>query len=142
MPVKKPNPSDLEPIERASRSELQALQLERLRWSVNHAYENVPHYRAKFDTAGVKPSDLKTLADLKRAVASLKRAVKDAEAIAEAVPVSYAHPVRLLAFASHDCRLDLLRQLIAVAKGPTRSIAQSFQAALLVPLEDLVAGLP
>jgi phenylacetate-CoA ligase len=64
MPVKKPSPADLEPIERASRSELQALQLERMRWSLTHAYENVPHYRKKFDTAKVKPSDLKTLADL------------------------------------------------------------------------------
>jgi len=64
MPSKKPQPSELEPIERASRSELQALQLERMRWSLAHAYENVPHYRASFDAAGVKPSDLKTLADL------------------------------------------------------------------------------
>ncbi len=56
MPVKKPSPADLEPIERAPRAELQALQLERLRWSLNHAYENVPHYRTAFDAAKVKPS--------------------------------------------------------------------------------------
>jgi phenylacetate-CoA ligase len=56
----------LEPIEKAPRAELQALQLERMRWSLNHAYERVPHYRKKFDAAGVKPSDLKTLADLAR----------------------------------------------------------------------------
>ncbi|MFV0281567.1 MAG: phenylacetate--CoA ligase PaaK [Rhodoblastus sp.] len=55
---------DLEPIERASRDELQALQLERLKWSLNRAYENVPHYRAKFDAAGVAPGDLNSLADL------------------------------------------------------------------------------
>ena len=54
MPSKKPHPSELEPIERASRAELQALQLERLRWSLRHAYENVPHYRQKFDAAGVQ----------------------------------------------------------------------------------------
>ncbi len=48
MPVKKPSPADLEPIERASRAELQALQLERLRWSLAHAYDNVVHYRKKF----------------------------------------------------------------------------------------------
>jgi len=62
--VKTPQPGDLEPIERASRDELQALQLERLQWSLQHAYDNVPHYKAKFDEAGVHPSDLKTLADL------------------------------------------------------------------------------
>ena len=54
----------LEPIEKASRDELMALQTERLKWSLKHAYDNVPHYKAKFDTAGVHPDDLKTLADL------------------------------------------------------------------------------
>jgi phenylacetate-CoA ligase len=54
----------LEPIEKATRKKLQALQLERLRWSLRHAYEKVPAYRKKFDAAGVKPKDLKTLADL------------------------------------------------------------------------------
>ena len=58
--------TELEPIERASLSELQTLQFERLRWSLAHAYDNVPHYRAKFDAARVKPSDLKSLVDLKR----------------------------------------------------------------------------
>jgi phenylacetate-CoA ligase len=56
----------LEPIETASRDELRALQLDRLKWSLRHAYENVPHYRAKFDAAGVHPDDLKDLADLAR----------------------------------------------------------------------------
>ena len=42
----RPRPDELEPIERASRDELRALQLERLQWSLAHAYENVPHYRA------------------------------------------------------------------------------------------------
>ncbi len=56
----------MEPIERASRAELQALQLERLKWSLNRAYDHVPHYRNKFDAAGVKPDDLKSLADLAR----------------------------------------------------------------------------
>ncbi len=54
----------LDAIETASRDELQALQLERLRWSLRHAYEHVPHYRAAFDAKGVHPDDLKTLADL------------------------------------------------------------------------------
>lgn len=64
MPAKTPRPGDLEAIETASRDELQALQLERLRWSLQHAYDNVPHYKASFDAAGVHPSDLKQLADL------------------------------------------------------------------------------
>jgi len=56
----------LEPIERASRDELTALQLTRLKWSLGHAYRNVPHYRASFDAAGVRPEDLNELADLAR----------------------------------------------------------------------------
>ena len=56
----------LEPIEKAPLAELRALQLERLRWSLQHAYDNVAHYRRKFDAAGVKPSDCRTLADLAR----------------------------------------------------------------------------
>ncbi|MDB5906033.1 MAG: paaF, partial [Massilia sp.] len=59
-----PAPGDLEPIERASRDELQALQLKRMKWTLKHAYDNVPHYRAAFDAAGVHPEDLRTLADL------------------------------------------------------------------------------
>jgi phenylacetate-CoA ligase len=64
MPVKRPAPGDLEPIERASRDELQALQLKRLQTTLHAAYERVPHYRALFDAKGVHPGDLKTLADL------------------------------------------------------------------------------
>ncbi len=64
MPVKAPRPGELEPIETASRDELQALQLERLQWTLRHAYENVPHYRRAFDAAGVHPSDCRSLADL------------------------------------------------------------------------------
>ncbi|MFG6428618.1 phenylacetate--CoA ligase PaaK [Roseateles sp. LYH14W] len=62
--MRTPRPGELDPIETASRDELQALQLERLRWSLQHAYDNVPHYKAKFIEAGVHPADLKTLADL------------------------------------------------------------------------------
>src|SRR5258706_14971136 len=54
----------LEPVEKCATRELKALQLERLQWSLKHAYDNVAHYRKKFDAAGVKPADLKTLADL------------------------------------------------------------------------------
>ena len=56
----------LEPIEKAPREELARLQLERLQWSLKHAYENVPHFRRKFDAAGVKPADCKRLEDLRR----------------------------------------------------------------------------
>ena len=63
-PIRVPKAGELEPIETASRDELQALQLERLRWSLQHAYDHVPHYKASFDARGVHPSDLKTLADL------------------------------------------------------------------------------
>jgi phenylacetate-CoA ligase len=66
MPVKRPRPGELEPIETASADELQALQLERLRWTLQHAYGQVPHYRRAFDAKGVHPSDCKTLADLAR----------------------------------------------------------------------------
>jgi phenylacetate-CoA ligase len=64
MPARQPKPGDLEPIERASRDELAALQLQRLQWSLKHAYDNVPHYRRAFDGAGVRPEDCRTLADL------------------------------------------------------------------------------
>jgi len=57
-------PTGFDAIENASRDEIAALQLERMRWSLQHAYDNVAHYRAKFDAADVKPQDLKSLADL------------------------------------------------------------------------------
>ena len=56
----------LEPIEKAGIDELRSLQLQRLKWSLEHAYANVESYRKKFDTAGVHPSDLKQLSDLSR----------------------------------------------------------------------------
>jgi phenylacetate-CoA ligase len=56
----------LEPIEKASVDELRALQRDRLRGSLKHAYEKVPHYRKAFDAAGVRPGDLKDPADLAR----------------------------------------------------------------------------
>ncbi|MCA1247229.1 phenylacetate--CoA ligase PaaK [Massilia sp. MS-15] len=77
MVQRNPSPGELEPIERASRDELQALQLERLKWSLHHAYENVPHYRAAFDAAGVHPSDLTTLADLAKFPFTDKKTLRD-----------------------------------------------------------------
>lgn len=64
MHPRHPKAGDLEPIETASRDELQALQLQRLKKTLQHAYQNVPHYRAVFDAAGVHPDDLSSLADL------------------------------------------------------------------------------
>ena len=63
MPVEQ---RSYDPIELASRDELGAVQLERLRWSLRHAYENVERYRRKFDAAGVHPDDCKALDDLRR----------------------------------------------------------------------------
>lgn len=62
-----PLPDELkDPAERLTVPELRTLQLERLRASLRHAYENVPLYRAKFDEAGVTPDDCRTLDDLAR----------------------------------------------------------------------------
>ncbi|HEX6793381.1 MAG TPA: phenylacetate--CoA ligase PaaK [Casimicrobiaceae bacterium] len=66
MPAKYPRKGDLEPIETASRDELESLQLQRLQWSLRHAYGNVAHYRKAFDAAGVHPADLRSVADLAR----------------------------------------------------------------------------
>jgi len=60
------NYSELEPIERASQDELQSLQLQRLKATLQHAYSNVPHYRKSFDDQGIQPDDLKTLSDLSK----------------------------------------------------------------------------
>ena len=54
----------LEPIEKASIDELRALQLQRLKATLHHAYANSPVYRAKFDAAGVHPDDVMSLQDL------------------------------------------------------------------------------
>jgi len=67
----------LDPIETASRDELQSLQLERLRRSLQHAYDNSPVYRRKFDEAGVHPGDLASLADLARFPFTTKQDLRD-----------------------------------------------------------------
>ncbi|MCW2311111.1 phenylacetate--CoA ligase PaaK [Rhodoferax antarcticus] len=77
MTVKKPMPGDLEPIETASRDEISALQLQRLKWSLQHAYDNVPFHKKAFDDMGVHPSDLKTLADLSKFPFMTKTALRD-----------------------------------------------------------------
>ncbi len=77
MPVKQPAPGELDAIETASRDEIQALQLQRLRWSLKHAYDNVPHYRKAFDEKGVHPDDLKQLSDLAKFPFTTKKDLRD-----------------------------------------------------------------
>ncbi|MBD1228455.1 phenylacetate--CoA ligase PaaK [Xenorhabdus griffiniae] len=62
--LKKPAKQSLDTIEFASRDEIQAWQFNQMKWTLNHAYNNVPMYRHKFDTAGVHPSDFKQLSDI------------------------------------------------------------------------------
>jgi phenylacetate-CoA ligase len=71
------NAEALEPIESASQDELRALQLERLKWSLRHAYDNVPHYRRRFTDAGVHPDDLCSLEDLARFPFTTKQDLRD-----------------------------------------------------------------
>src|ERR1700761_6100240 len=75
----KPIPVDVntEPVERVSLDELRALQLDRLRWSLHHAYANVPHYRTAFDAAGVHPDDVKDRADLAKLPFTSKHTLRD-----------------------------------------------------------------
>ena len=73
-----PRPGDLDPIEIASRDEISALQLARLKTTLAHAYRNSPHYRAKFDKAGLHPDDLKTLSDLSKFPFTVKKDLRDA----------------------------------------------------------------
>jgi len=72
-----PKKSDLDPIEIASRDEIAALQLERLKWSLAHAYNNVPHYKQVFDAAGVHPDDCKSLSDLAKFPFTVKKDLRD-----------------------------------------------------------------
>ncbi|MEU0918152.1 phenylacetate--CoA ligase PaaK [Streptomyces cyaneofuscatus] len=67
----------LDAAEQLSRADLEALQLERLRTTLRHAYENVPFYRAAFDAAGLRPEDCRTLADLARFPFTAKADLRD-----------------------------------------------------------------
>ncbi len=69
--------SQLEAIESASIDELRALQLERMRWSLQHAYDNVPHYKNSFDAAGIAPGDLTNLSDLSQFPFTTKSDLRD-----------------------------------------------------------------
>ncbi|SDG65424.1 phenylacetate--CoA ligase PaaK [Sulfitobacter delicatus] len=72
-----PAKDTLDPIETASRDEISALQLERLKWSLGHAYDNVPFYKKSFDNAGVHPDDLTDLSDLSRFPFTVKTDLRD-----------------------------------------------------------------
>ena len=69
--------TELDPIEKASRDELQALQLKRLQWTLRHAYENVGFYRKQFEAHCVHPGDLRTLQDLRRFPFTTKQDLRD-----------------------------------------------------------------
>lgn len=72
-----PKPGDLEAIETASRDEIAAVQLQRMKWSLRHAYDNVPFYKKAFDDAGVHPDDLTSLADLAKFPFTVKQDLRD-----------------------------------------------------------------
>ncbi|MFD7944084.1 phenylacetate--CoA ligase PaaK, partial [Streptomyces sp. NPDC059744] len=67
----------LDAAERLDRKELEALQLERLRATLHHAYDHVGFYRAAFDAAGLRPDDCRSLADLARFPFTTKADLRD-----------------------------------------------------------------
>src|SRR5215216_5210414 len=77
MPVKQPQPGDLERIETASRDEIAGLQLQRLKMTLQRVYEHVPHYRQAFDAKGVHPEDLRSLDDLAQFPFTAKKDLRD-----------------------------------------------------------------
>ena len=72
-----PPRASLDPIEIASRDEIAALQLQRLKASLRHAYQNVPHYKRAFDAVGAHPDDVRTLADIARFPFTSKADLRD-----------------------------------------------------------------
>ena len=77
MVMIRPTANDLDPIERASRDEISALQLQRLKATLQYAYDNVPHYRKTFGEKGVHPSDLRQLSDLSKFPFTTKKDLRD-----------------------------------------------------------------
>ena len=71
------DPKTLDPIELASRDEISSLQLQRMKWSVRHAYNNVPFYKQKFDSVGVHPDHLVGLEDIKKFPLTTKQDLRD-----------------------------------------------------------------
>src|SRR5687767_685151 len=72
-----PDAALLDPAERLGLEELRALQLERLQWTLRHVHDNVPHYRAAFEAAGVHPDDCRELADLAKFPTTSKADLRD-----------------------------------------------------------------
>ncbi|KAF0995354.1 phenylacetate--CoA ligase PaaK [Geobacillus sp. TFV-3] len=81
----------LHEMETAARSELEALQLKRLRATAERVYEQVPFYRQRFDERGVKPDDIRTLEDVRKLPFTTKRDLRD------------HYPFGLLAVRIQDC---------------------------------------
>ena len=77
MTVKRSMAAELEPIERASRDEINAVQLERMKMTLRHVYANVAHYRRGFDAAGVAPEDLHELSDLRHYPFTVKEDLRE-----------------------------------------------------------------
>jgi phenylacetate-CoA ligase len=77
MPVQRPAPGELEPIETATRDEIAALQLQRLKATLQRAYDKVPHYRQAFEARGVHPDDLKQLSDIAKFPFTVKKDLRD-----------------------------------------------------------------
>jgi len=77
MPDPSPDRARLDPIETASRDEIAALQLERLKWSLAHAFANSPVYTSRFEAAGVHPDDLTSLEDVARFPFTRKSDLRD-----------------------------------------------------------------
>jgi len=69
--------TELEPIETASSDQLQALQLQRMQWSVRHAYDNVAYFRAKCDAQGAHPDDLQHLSDIAKFPFTVKNDLRE-----------------------------------------------------------------
>ena len=72
-----PRKEDLDPIEIASIDEIRSLQLTRLKWSVAHAYTNVPYYRKIMDATGIHPDDIKSLSDISKLPFTTKADLRD-----------------------------------------------------------------
>jgi len=77
QPATRINTATLDPLETASVDELRATQVKRLKWSLKHAYDNVPFYRQSFAKAGVHPDDIQTLADLAKLPFTTKADLRD-----------------------------------------------------------------
>jgi len=77
QPATRINTATLDPLETASVDELRATQVKRLKWSLKHAYDNVPFYRQSFDKAGVHPDDIQTLEDLAKLPFTTKADLRD-----------------------------------------------------------------